>query len=65
MGGLYAIYFFYLWVSFVNWQWRWVIEFIFLSLSFFKNLPKSFSKVLYNNVTTSMALGTHCKPQGV
>ena len=57
MGGLYAIYFFYLWVSFVNWQWRWVIGFIFLSLSFFYFSAK--------NYTRALALGINCKFQSV
>jgi len=49
MGELYVIYFFNSGVSFVNWQWCWVIGLIFLLFSFFNFSAK--------NHAYSMALG--------
>jgi hypothetical protein len=65
MGGFYFISFFDLWAAFVDRQWCRIIWLIVLPFSFFKNSSKSFFKVLASNVTASVALGIHLKPQSV
>jgi hypothetical protein len=65
MGGFYFIYLFNSGTAFVGRLWCRVIWLIVLPFSFFKNSSKSFFKVLASNVTASVALGIHLKPQSV
>jgi hypothetical protein len=65
MGGFYVVSFFYSRVAFVGWQWCRAIWLIFLSLSFFKNLPKFFFNFFIGHLVAFHSLGIHLKGHGV